>query len=79
MLLGENTIIELESQNETLQESKSKVDSIKDMAQSARTAIRNWQFEIVKKKVFLWIIVSVLFVLDLSLYIYMVKHDGRLL
>ena len=30
----------------------------------------SYRVEIVKKKVFLWIIVSVLFVLDLSLYIY---------
>jgi hypothetical protein len=75
---SENTISDIEYQNSLLDESKNNVDSIKSMAERARESIRTWQWNIYKKRFYLQLIAVILFILDLSLLVYMMRHEGRL-
>ncbi len=75
---GESTNSDIEHQNSVLEDSKRNVDSINSMAESAREVIRTWQCNIYRKRFYLWSIAIVLFIIDMSLLVYMMRHHGRL-
>jgi uncharacterized membrane protein (DUF106 family) len=76
--IGVRTMEEMKNQREMLEESNEHLDSMKNIAQSAKASIRQIQDRLFRKKFVLWVVIIGLAIANFGLIITLVQNHGSL-
>jgi hypothetical protein len=76
--IGDATTHEVQMQGEKIESTGSYLESISNLTSSARSAIWKLKAKVVKKKVYLWIIMVGLFLANLIVIAVLIRNNGKL-
>jgi t-SNARE complex subunit (syntaxin) len=76
--IGDATLEELQNQGDVLYRSKRNLSNIQDMTNSAHESVRQIQQKIFQRKIMLWAIMLVLFVIIFIMLLVMFRNGGSL-
>mmetsp|Transcript_24402 Transcript_24402/g.33469 ORF Transcript_24402/g.33469 Transcript_24402/m.33469 type:complete len:117 (+) Transcript_24402:259-609(+) len=76
--IGNATAEELIMQGEKLKSTKNYLDSMKSLTDNARVSIKGIKSKVLRKKLYLWIIIIGLFLANFSVIVTLIRNHGKL-